>query len=177
MRLRYASFSQKNGRARRQTRRGGASGGRDGPVGAAGLFDRGSGPEDDPLLLSPATGHWAPRPVARTGEPTPPVRLSPAVHPAAAGGRAVRDQSNPPALSGGRAHCPQASGPPQGDRHPGANPGGSEAKRTLVPRLRLRPVCQRTALPRPQHRRRCHQKNAWVRFRTRRSPDGEWLGN
>ena len=38
MRLRYASFSQKNGRARRQTRRGGASGGRDGPVGAAGLF-------------------------------------------------------------------------------------------------------------------------------------------
>jgi transposase InsO family protein len=53
MRLRYASFSQKNGRARRQTRRGGASGGRDGPVGAAGLFDRGRGSEDDPLL--PAT--------------------------------------------------------------------------------------------------------------------------
>jgi putative transposase len=32
MRLHYASFSQKNGRARRQTRRGGASGGRNGPV-------------------------------------------------------------------------------------------------------------------------------------------------
>jgi transposase InsO family protein len=32
------------------------------------------------------------------------------------------------------------SGPPQGDRHPGADPGGSEAERTLVPRLRLRPV-------------------------------------
>jgi putative transposase len=49
MRLRYASFFQKNGRARRQTRRGGASRGRDGPVGAAGLFDRGRGSEDDPL--------------------------------------------------------------------------------------------------------------------------------
>ena len=59
MRLRYASFSQKNGRARRQTRRGGASGGRDGPVGAAGLFDRGRGSEDDPLLLSPAAGYQA----------------------------------------------------------------------------------------------------------------------
>ena len=41
--LRYASFFQKNGRARRQTRCGGASGGRDGPVGAAGLFDRAFG--------------------------------------------------------------------------------------------------------------------------------------
>jgi hypothetical protein len=46
----------KNDRARRQTRRGGASGGQDGAVGAAGLFDRGSGSEDDPLPLSPATG-------------------------------------------------------------------------------------------------------------------------
>jgi putative transposase len=68
MRLRYASFCQKNGRARRQARRGGASGGRDGPVGAAGLFDRGRGSEDDPLLLSPATGHGATRPAARAGQ-------------------------------------------------------------------------------------------------------------
>lgn len=58
----------KNGRARRQTRRGGASGGRDGPVGAAGLFDRRCGSEDDPLPLSPATGHRAARPAARAGQ-------------------------------------------------------------------------------------------------------------
>jgi putative transposase len=47
----------KNGRARRQARRRRAPEGRDGPVGTAGLFDRGSGPDDDPLLLPPATGH------------------------------------------------------------------------------------------------------------------------
>jgi putative transposase len=47
----------KNGRARRQTRRGGASGGRDGPVGAAGLLDRRRRSEDDPLPLTPAVGH------------------------------------------------------------------------------------------------------------------------
>ena len=45
--------AQKNGRARRQTRRGGASGGRDGPVGAAGLFDRGRGSEDEGRVDSP----------------------------------------------------------------------------------------------------------------------------
>ena len=51
MRRRCASCCQKNGRARRQARRGGASAGHDGPVGAAGLFDRRRGPEDGPLSL------------------------------------------------------------------------------------------------------------------------------
>ena len=37
---RFASFYQKNGRARRQARRRRASSGHDGPVGTAGLFDR-----------------------------------------------------------------------------------------------------------------------------------------
>ncbi len=67
-----------------------------------------------------------------------------------AGGRAVR---GPPALSGRRAHYPQASDPPQGDRHPGADPGRNKAERTLIPRL----VRRWTTLPRPQHRGRCHQ--------------------
>ncbi len=176
MRRHSASFCQKNGRARLQTRRGGASGGQVGPVGAAGLFDRGRGSEDDPLPLSAAARHRASRPTARTGQSTPPVRLSAAVHPAAAGGRVVRDKPDPPTISGGRAHCPQASGTPQGHRHPGADPGGSEAECTLVARLRLRSVRQRTALPRPQYRRRRHQ-GMLGRPRTRRSPVGGWLGN
>ena len=37
---RFASFCQKNGRARRQARRRRASSGHDGPVGTAGLLDR-----------------------------------------------------------------------------------------------------------------------------------------
>ena len=38
MRPPFANCFQKNGRARRQARRGGAPAGHDGPVGAAGLF-------------------------------------------------------------------------------------------------------------------------------------------
>jgi putative transposase len=49
MRRRSASSCQKNGRARRQTRRGGAPAGHDGPVGAAGLFNRRCGPDHGPL--------------------------------------------------------------------------------------------------------------------------------
>jgi putative transposase len=55
----------KNGRARRQARRGGAPAGQDGPVGTAGLFDRQRGPDDDPIPLRPAAGHGASRPAAR----------------------------------------------------------------------------------------------------------------
>src|SRR5271170_8039989 len=52
----------KNGRARRQVRRRRAPAGRDGPVGAAGLFDRQCGSQDDPLLIMPTL--WpAQRPV------------------------------------------------------------------------------------------------------------------
>ena len=47
----------KNGRARRQPRRSGAPEGRDGPVGAAGLFDPRRGPEDDPLPFQPLAGY------------------------------------------------------------------------------------------------------------------------
>jgi hypothetical protein len=47
----------KNSRARRQTRRSGPPAGRTGSVGTAGLFDRRSGPDDDPPPIAPSTQH------------------------------------------------------------------------------------------------------------------------
>jgi transposase-like protein len=44
----------KNGRARRQARRRRASAGRNGPIGAAGLFDRRGRSQDDPLPVMSA---------------------------------------------------------------------------------------------------------------------------
>ncbi len=66
--------------------------------------------------------------------------LSSAVRPAAAGGRAVRDQSYPSALPGGRARDAQA---PQSLRRPRADPGGAEAECALVSGLRVGPVRRR----------------------------------
>src|ERR1700735_3063254 len=50
---RFASFCQKNGRARRQARRRRASSGHDGPVGTAGLLSCRRGSQDGPLPLHP----------------------------------------------------------------------------------------------------------------------------
>jgi putative transposase len=89
----------RNGRANRQAQGCRASAGRDGPVGAAGLPHRRSGPEDSALPILPAAGHGAARSVARAGERAPPVWLPAAVHPAPAGERAFRRQPHPSALS------------------------------------------------------------------------------
>src|SRR5277367_5190728 len=66
MQPRSASFCQKNGRARRQARRRRAPAGRDGPVGAAGLFDRQRGSQDDPLPVMPTAGYRASDAAARS---------------------------------------------------------------------------------------------------------------
>jgi putative transposase len=57
MRQRCGSCSQKNGRARRPTRRGGASAGPDGPVGTAGLFDCRRRPDNGSLPVSATAGY------------------------------------------------------------------------------------------------------------------------
>jgi putative transposase len=57
--------SQKNGRACRQARRGGASQGPDGAVGAAGLFDRCRGSDDGPLPVPLASRRRASGQAAR----------------------------------------------------------------------------------------------------------------
>jgi hypothetical protein len=72
-----------------------------------------------------------------------PFRLPPTVRRAAAAGRAVGDQPDLPAFSGGRARRPQAAGPSQGRGDPGPDLGGGQAQRTLVAGLRPRPVRQR----------------------------------
>ena len=66
----------KNGRARRQARRRRAPAGRDGPVGAAGLFDRQRGSQDDPLPVMPTAGHRASDAAARSRQRTEALRLS-----------------------------------------------------------------------------------------------------
>jgi putative transposase len=73
---RSASFSQKNGRARRQARRRRASAGRDGPFGAAGLLPCRCGSQDDPLPPAPAAGHRASDAIARSRQRTAAFRLS-----------------------------------------------------------------------------------------------------
>ncbi len=67
------------------------------------------------------------------------------------------DQPDLPALSGRRAHRPQAAGSPQGRGDPCPDPSRGDAERALVAGFRPRPIRQRSALPHPQHRRRRHQ--------------------
>ena len=74
---RFASFCQKNGRARRQARRRRAPAGRDGPVGAADLFDRQRGSQDDPLPVMPTAGHRASDTAARSRQRAAAVQLPP----------------------------------------------------------------------------------------------------
>src|SRR6516162_9917521 len=90
--------------ALRQARCGRASAGCHEPVGTAGLLDRGRGSEDDPLSLQPPCGRGSARPVARSCQRAATFRLPPAVRPTAAGGRAIGNQPDLPALSRGRAH-------------------------------------------------------------------------
>ncbi|MGY4627071.1 putative transposase [Bradyrhizobium sp. USDA 4486] len=94
----FASSFQKNGRARRQARCGRASAGRHEPVGTPGLLDRGCGSEDDPLSLQSSAGRRSAWPIARSRQRAAVFRLSPPVRPAAAGGRAIGDQPDLPAL-------------------------------------------------------------------------------
>ncbi|MEY9460419.1 transposase InsO family protein [Bradyrhizobium ottawaense] len=113
MRPPFASSFQKNGRARRQARCDRASAGRHEPVGTAGLLDCGGGSEDDPLSLQPPAGRSSAWPIARSRQRAAAFRLSPVVRLAAAGGRAIGDQPDLPALPRGRAHRPQTAGSPQ----------------------------------------------------------------
>ena len=62
-----------------------------------------------------------------------------------------------------RAGLPQSCGDPCPD------PGRGEAQRALVAGLRPRPVRQRPALPHPSTSSTTSPRNAWVRFRRRRS--------
>jgi hypothetical protein len=61
----FANSCQKNGRARRQARRGGAPGGPDGPVGAADLLDRRRGSGRWFVPFPPPAGYRASRKAAR----------------------------------------------------------------------------------------------------------------
>jgi putative transposase len=70
--------------------------------------------QDDPLSLTSATRYRATRPSARSRQPTPPVRLSTALHPVAGPGRAIRAQPRLPALSRGGTGCAQTQKSPQG---------------------------------------------------------------
>ena len=91
---------------------------------------------------------------ARSGQRAEALRLSAAVHPAAAGGRAVRHQSHLPALSRGRPHGAQAAGAAARRGNAGADPRRAQRQRALVAGFRPRPVRLRPAVPHPEHRRR-----------------------
>ena len=107
---RFASFCQKNGRARRQARRRRASSGHDGPVGTAGLLIVSADRKIGPLPLMPAAGHGASGAIARSRQREEAFRVSSAVRPVAAGGRALGHQPHLPALSRRRPHGAQATG-------------------------------------------------------------------
>lgn len=151
MRRRCGNFCQKNGRARRAARRRRASAGRHGPVGTSGLQHRRSGSEDRSLSLLPTARSGASRPAAGACERAAAARLSAAVHPPEAGGRAVGRQPHPSAVPRRGSVCAQAQSPSQGRGRTGADPGGGEAECALVHGLRPRPVRQRAALAYPQH--------------------------
>jgi putative transposase len=92
---------QKNGRARRQATGCRSFAWRAGDERAAGLYDCCRRSQDDPLSLTSATRYRATRASVRSRHPTPPVRLSSALHPVAGPGRAIRAQPHLPALSRG----------------------------------------------------------------------------
>src|SRR5690606_27731039 len=126
----------KNGRARRQARSFRASAGRHEPVGASGLLLRRSGPEEGALPLMSSAGDAIARPIARTCQRAPALRLSATVHPAAAGGRAIGHQSHLPALPRRRADGSQAPGKATSSGNTSTDPGRGEAECAMVTGLR-----------------------------------------
>ena len=176
MRRRCASFCQKNGRARRQARRGGASAGRDGPVGAAGLFIVG-----------------ADRKMIRYRSRRPPdteLRAGCASLPMNAGGSATAGCSS---CCGGRASRPGSTGSTgsiarKGSRcasgGPAAAPWGRGRRSWWKPgRTRAgRSISSTISSPTDgasasSTSSTTSPRNAWGRSRTPRSRDGGWRGN
>ena len=123
----------------------------------------------DPLSLQPPCGRGSARPVAQSRQRAAVFRLPAVVRPAAARGKAIGDQPDLPALPRGRAHRPQACGlaaklwgpvPRSWSRRGPTRAGRWTSSTTSSPKAGASAsLNMSTTSPR----------NAWVRFRRRRS--------
>lgn len=116
-------------------------------------------------------------PIARSRQGAAAFLLLPAVRPAAAGGRAIGNQPNLPALYREKASPSACGGPPQGRGKPCPNPGRGEAQRALgrwTSSTTISPMADASA---SSTSLTTSPRNAWAPFRRCRSRDGAWAAN